>query len=75
MFQTIVGSRKLLLGFAYLLSVSGIAMTSLLTGKGDLYGVAALGVSMATGVAAIIWGNVKVAQAEAGKPAESPKGE
>ena len=56
MFNPPKGQRKLRLGLFYLLSVVALAVVY---GPDNWTALAALAVSMATGVGVVVWGNVK----------------
>ncbi len=61
----IIGLRKLILGLVFLGGIFGLAALDLYFNQGtNLGGVAAVGISAMTGVAAIVYGNVKENQAQ-----------
>ena len=53
------GQRKLLLGAGYLAGCFTVGGIAVYHGTVDLYGLAALCISWATGLGVVIWGNVQ----------------
>ena len=62
-----IGGRKFVLGLTYMLGCFGLLALGVYSGEAAIVGAVAGGcVSMAPGVGAIIWGNVKEHQANGG---------
>ena len=60
-----IGHRKTLLGFCYLVGCFGVSLAAVLRGVTgwDAAGVASLFASIAGGLGVVVWGNVKEHQA------------